>query len=115
MPAAKPTEPRVARLRRHGHHTARYTWAVALVAPLIVVIALMVANTRQVKLSWVVDTSHASLVWIILASAVLRRLAHRGCKRLRMPPGFLSHPFSHGPLGPKASRCQPERVNPNAV
>jgi uncharacterized integral membrane protein len=34
-------------------------------------IALAVANTRQVKLSWVVGTSHASLVWIILASAVL--------------------------------------------
>jgi uncharacterized integral membrane protein len=37
----------------------------------VVVIALTVANTRQVKLSWVVGTSHASLVWIILAAAVL--------------------------------------------
>jgi uncharacterized integral membrane protein len=35
------------------------------------VIALAVANTRQVKLSWFVGTSHASLVWIILAAAVL--------------------------------------------
>ena len=37
----------------------------------MIVIALAVANTRQVKLSWVVGTSHASLVWIILVAAVL--------------------------------------------
>jgi len=38
----------------------------------VIVIALAVANTRQVKLSWIVGTSHASLVWIILVAAVLR-------------------------------------------
>ena len=67
----EPVEPRGARLRRHGHRTRLYTWAFALVALLVIVIALAVANTRQVKLSWVVGTSHASLVWIILAAAVL--------------------------------------------
>ena len=40
-------------------------------ALLVALIALVIANTRQVKLSWVVGTGHASLVWIILASAVL--------------------------------------------
>jgi uncharacterized integral membrane protein len=70
-PATEPIEPRGARLRRHGHRAGLYTWAFALVALLIVVIALTVANTRQVKLSWVVGTGHASLVWIILAAAVL--------------------------------------------
>jgi uncharacterized integral membrane protein len=34
-------------------------------------IALVVANTRQVKLDWVVGSSTASLVWIVLFSAVL--------------------------------------------
>jgi uncharacterized integral membrane protein len=48
-----------------------YTWAVVLVALLIVVITLAAANTRQVELSWVVRTGHASLVWIIVAAAVL--------------------------------------------
>jgi uncharacterized integral membrane protein len=67
----EPVESRASRLRRHGHHTRLYAWAFALVALLVVVIALIVANTRQVKLSWVVGTSHASLVWIILATAVL--------------------------------------------
>jgi uncharacterized integral membrane protein len=64
-------EPRGERLRRHGHHTGLYAWAFGLIALLVVLIALVVANTRQVKLSWVVGTGHASLVWIILASAVL--------------------------------------------
>jgi uncharacterized integral membrane protein len=44
---------------------------VTLTALLVIVIAHTVANTRQVKLSWLVGTSHASLVWIILAAAVL--------------------------------------------
>jgi uncharacterized integral membrane protein len=70
-PAMEPVETRAARLRRHGHRTGLYTWAFVLVALLVVVIALAVANTRQVKLSWVVGTGHASLVWIILAAAVL--------------------------------------------
>jgi uncharacterized integral membrane protein len=38
---------------------------------LVVLIALIAANTGAVKLDWVVGSTHASLVWIILASAVL--------------------------------------------
>ncbi len=71
LPLTEPIEPRSKRLRRHGHRTALYTWAFALVALLVVLIALTVANTRQVKLSWLVSSGHASLVWIILAAAVL--------------------------------------------
>ena len=59
------------RLRRHAHHTWLYTWAGALVVLLIVVIALAVANTRSVKVSWVFGSTHQSLVWIILATAIL--------------------------------------------
>ena len=70
-PETEPVEPRGTRLRRHGHRTALYAWAVALIGLLVIVIALAVANTRQVKLSWLVGSSHASLVWIILATAVL--------------------------------------------
>ena len=64
-------EPRSERLRRHGHRTGLYTLAFSLVALFVVLIALVVANTRQVKLSWVVGTSHASLVWIVVVAAVL--------------------------------------------
>ena len=70
-PETEPVEPRGKRLRRHGHRTGLYAWAFALVALLVIVIALTLANTRQVKISWVLGTSHASLVWIILATAVL--------------------------------------------
>ena len=70
-PATEPVEPRGVRLRRHGHRAGLYAWACIVIGLLILVIALAVANTRQVKLSWVVGTSHASLVWIILAAAVL--------------------------------------------
>ncbi len=70
-PRSEPSEPRNDRLRRQGRHTGLYAWAFGLVALLVVLIALVLANTRQVKLSWVVGSGHASLVWIILASAVL--------------------------------------------
>jgi uncharacterized integral membrane protein len=75
QPKTEPVEARSARLRRRGRHAGLYTWAFLLVALLVVVVALTIANTRQVKLSWVVGTSHASLVWIILAAAVLGWLA----------------------------------------
>jgi uncharacterized integral membrane protein len=42
-----------------------------LVGLIVVLIALAAANTAAVKLDWVVGSTHASLVWIILASAVL--------------------------------------------
>ena len=70
-PATEPIESTGVRRRRHRHRSRLYASAFALVALLVVVIALVVANTRQVKLSWVFGTSHASLVWIILAAAVL--------------------------------------------
>jgi uncharacterized integral membrane protein len=69
--ASEPAEPPGERLRRHGHRTGLYALAFGFVALLVVLIALVVANTRQVKLGWVVGTGHASLVWIILAAAVL--------------------------------------------
>jgi uncharacterized integral membrane protein len=67
----EPLEPRSARLGRHARRGRLYSYAFTLVVLLVVVIALAVANTRQVKLSWVVGTTHASLVWIILAASVL--------------------------------------------
>lgn len=71
LPQTEAVEPRSARLRRHGHRTGLYGLAFSFVALLVVLIALAAANTRQVKLSWLAGSGHASLVWIILASAVL--------------------------------------------
>jgi uncharacterized integral membrane protein len=66
-----PREPRGDRLRRHARRTWIYTWAGALVALLVILIALVVANTRTVKVSWVFGSTHQSLVWIILVAAIL--------------------------------------------
>jgi uncharacterized integral membrane protein len=64
-------EPRGESLRRHARLTWIYTWAGALVALLVILIALVVANTRTVKVSWVFGSTRQSLVWIILAAAIL--------------------------------------------
>jgi uncharacterized integral membrane protein len=66
-----PDESRRDRLTRHGRRTKLYVWAIALIALLIVLVALIVANTRRVKVDWVVGSTHASLVWVVLAAALL--------------------------------------------
>lgn len=64
-------ESRGQRAIRHGKRARLYTWVFLLVALLVVLVALIAANTRAVKLDWVVGSTHASLVWIILATAVI--------------------------------------------
>jgi len=71
VPLTEPVEPRAVRLRRHAHRTNLYAWAFIVVTLLVIVVALAAANTRQMKLSWVVGTSHASLVWIVVVATVL--------------------------------------------
>jgi uncharacterized integral membrane protein len=56
------------RKARRTRFRADASLAVMLV---ICLAALIAANTRQVELSWVVGSSSASLVWIILCSASL--------------------------------------------
>ena len=58
-------------LRRHARRTWLYTWAGALVVLVVILIALVVANTRTVKVSWVFGATRQSLVWIILVTAIL--------------------------------------------
>jgi uncharacterized integral membrane protein len=63
-------EPPTARLARHRHRARLYGSAFALLALVVVLIAFVVANTRSVKLDWVVGSTRASLVWIVLAAAI---------------------------------------------
>jgi len=72
-PAAAPStrETRGERLGRTARRTRFHAYSLVTVALLVCLVALVVANTRQVKLSWVVGSSSASLVWIILFSAIL--------------------------------------------
>jgi uncharacterized integral membrane protein len=71
QPAAPTVESRGARFSRKARRTRFHLYAFFTVALLVGLIALVVANTRQVKLSWVFGSSTASLVWIVLASAVI--------------------------------------------
>lgn len=68
---AVPLESRAERLRRHGRRVRLYTWAALLVAALIVIVALIVSNTRQVKVSWVFGHSHTTLVWLVVIPAIV--------------------------------------------
>lgn len=74
-PQAPAEEPLRDRYRRHVRRTGLYIWVGALVLLLVVVIALVAANTRSVKVSWVFGSTHQSLVWIILVTAILGWLA----------------------------------------
>jgi uncharacterized integral membrane protein len=64
-------ETRGERFGRKARRTRFHAYAILTVALLVCVVALVVANTRQVELSWVVGSSSASLVWIILLLAIL--------------------------------------------
>jgi uncharacterized integral membrane protein len=70
-PEGPQSEARRDRLGRHGRHTGLYFSAFFLVALLVVLVILIGKNTRSVKLDWAVGSTQASLVWIILAAAVL--------------------------------------------
>ena len=70
-PEAPAVEPPGERRSRHARRTRLYTWTFLFVAFLIVLIVLIAKNTRSVKLDWAVGSTHASLVWIVLASALL--------------------------------------------
>jgi uncharacterized integral membrane protein len=64
-------ETRGARFARQAHRTGLYLYAGLAVALLVVLIALVVANTRHVTVSWVVGSASVSLVWLVIFSAIL--------------------------------------------
>ena len=68
---AQAGETRRGRSRRMARRTRLYGYAVASVALFAFVIALASANTARVKVSWLFGSSHVSLVWLVLATAIL--------------------------------------------
>jgi uncharacterized integral membrane protein len=70
-PSTHHVESRTERLVRHGRRARLYTGAVVFVTLVAVLIVLSSKNTRSVKLDWAVGSTRASLVWIILAAAVI--------------------------------------------
>jgi uncharacterized integral membrane protein len=70
-PASPAGETRGARFARRAHRTRLYIYAGAAVALIVALIALVIANTGHVAVSWVVGSSSVSLVWLVVFSAVL--------------------------------------------
>ena len=56
---------------RPAHRRGFYAYVVLAVVVLVVVAALILANTRTVEVSWVFGSTRQALVWIVLAAAVL--------------------------------------------
>ena len=69
--SASRAESRGERFARGGRRVRLYTGAVVFLAVTTVLIALSSVNTAKVKLDWVIGSTHASLVWILLATAVI--------------------------------------------
>jgi uncharacterized integral membrane protein len=59
------------RLLRHARQVRLYSSVTAIVALLVVLVLLISVNVRTVKIDWVAGSTHASLVWIVLAATVL--------------------------------------------
>jgi len=64
-------ETRGARFAHKAHRTRLYLYAGAAVVLLVFLIALVLANTGPVKISWVFGASSVSLVWLVLFAAIL--------------------------------------------
>lgn len=59
------------RFRRKALRGRLHGYAIAAVALVAVLIALAASNTAQVKVNWLVGSSHVSLVWLVLVTAIL--------------------------------------------
>jgi uncharacterized integral membrane protein len=68
--AATASETPRGRSRRHARRGRLYAYALVTVALGAAVIALGASNTAKAKVSWVFGSSHVSLIWMVLATAV---------------------------------------------
>jgi uncharacterized integral membrane protein len=63
------------RMRHRAHKVRLWSWTTLLVVAVVVIIALIVDNTRKVDIGWVFGSGKVSLVWIILSAAIVGWLA----------------------------------------
>ena len=70
-PASAAAPSRLDRMRHRTHRAGVYTSTALLVAALVILIALIVANTHQVRINWVVGHSHAALVWVVVVAGIV--------------------------------------------
>jgi uncharacterized integral membrane protein len=63
-------ETRFRRGLRYGHRTGLYASLVVAIAVLVFLILLIARNTRQVKLDYVIGSTQARLIWLIVISSI---------------------------------------------
>ena len=64
-------ESRLRRGLRYGHRTGLYAFLVLGIAAAVLLILLIARNTRQVKVDYVVGSSQARLIWLVVISAII--------------------------------------------
>ena len=69
--AANGPETRAEHIRRKALRGRLHGYAIAAVALVAVLIAFAASNTGQVKVNWLIGSSRVSLVWLVLAAAIL--------------------------------------------
>ena len=65
------TETRSEHFHRKALRGRLHGYAIAAVALVAVLIALAASNTARVKVNWLVGSSHVSLVWLVLVTAIV--------------------------------------------
>ncbi len=63
-------ESRFRRSLRYGHRWGLYASLVVAIGVLVFLILLIARNTRQVKLDYVLGSTQARLIWLIVISAI---------------------------------------------
>lgn len=69
--AAVGAETRAERFRRNARQGGLHAYAVGVVVLVGALIALAASNTADVKVNWLIGSSHVSLVWLVLLTAVI--------------------------------------------
>jgi uncharacterized integral membrane protein len=69
-PTGPVEETRFRRGLRHGHRGGLYAALVVAIAVVVFLILLVARNTRQVKLDYVLSSTNAGLIWLIVISAI---------------------------------------------
>ena len=63
-------ETRVRRGIRYSHQTGLYASLVVAIATIVFLILLIAQNTRHVKVDYVLGSTQARLVWLVIISAI---------------------------------------------
>ena len=64
-------ESRLRRGMRYGHRTGLYLALIIGIGAVVLLILLIARNTRQVKVDYVIDSTQARLIWLVVISAII--------------------------------------------